>query len=218
MFIETVTGTNGLIVPPQGYLPGLRRLLDKYGILLVCDEVMCGLGRTGRWFACDHWNVVPDILTMAKGITSSYMPLGVVAVKPKIAQYFDEKVFSGGLTYSGHPLSLAAACATIKVLEEEHIIENAQLMGNYMHEHLLKLQQMHPCIGEVRSIGLFGAIELVKDRKSKAPLAAYTVKGSAMGMMMKYLRDHGVFAFSAANLLMTNPPLIVTKVSQHTRA
>ena len=173
MFIETVTGTNGILPPPKGYLVGLRKLLTKYGILLVCDEVMCGLGRTGAWFACDNWNVVPDIITMAKGVTSAYLPLGVVAVSEEIAKHFDDQVYSGGLTYNGHPLCLAAAVANLQVMEDEKVVENAKKMGVVMARHHQELKSKHICVGDVRSIGLFGCLELVKDRKSKEPLAPY---------------------------------------------
>ncbi len=171
MFIETVTGTNGLIVPPDGYLQGLRQLCDKYGILLVCDEVMAGFGRTGEWFAVDHWNIVPDIMTMAKGLTSSYLPLGGVAMSDKIADHFRKNVFYGGLTYNAHPLSLAAAIATIEVMEEEDIVGNAKRMGKVMAALHDDLKAEHPSVGDVRSIGLFGVIELVKNRETKEAAA-----------------------------------------------
>jgi len=211
MFIETVTGTNGIIPPPAGYLPGLRKLLDKYGILLVCDEVMCGLGRTGAWFAVDHWNVVPDIITMAKGITSAYVPLGVVAVSKKIAATFDDRVYSGGLTYSGHPLSLACANETIRVMEDEKLVENAREMGKVMKDLHQQMKAKHKSVGDVRSIGLFGAIELVKNRKTKEPLVPFGGSAPVAGKIANYFRDNGIYVHLAGHLLLTNPPLCINK-------
>jgi taurine--2-oxoglutarate transaminase len=206
IFIETVTGTNGLIVPPDGYLPGLRQLCDKYGILLVCDEVMAGFGRTGEWFAVDHWNIVPDIMTMAKGLTSSYLPLGCVAMNSKIADYFGKNVYYGGLTYNAHPLSLAAAIATIEVMEEEDIVGNAKRMGKVMAALHDDLKAEHVSVGDVRSIGLFGVIELVKNRRTKEPLPA-----TEMAKVSADLREHGLYHFASGQLLFTNPPLIITE-------
>jgi taurine--2-oxoglutarate transaminase len=206
VFIETVTGTNGLIVPPDGYLQGLRQLCDKYGILLVCDEVMAGFGRTGEWFAVDHWNVVPDLLTMAKGLTSSYLPLGCAAMSDKIADYFGKNVYYGGLTYNAHPLSLAAAIATIEVMEEEDIVGHAQRMGQVMAALHDDLKAEHPAVGDVRSIGLFGVLELVKNRETKEPLPAADMAG-----VSAYLKEHGLYHFAPGNLLFTNPPLIITE-------
>jgi len=209
MIVETVTGTNGIIPPPQGYLQGLRKLLTKYGILMICDEVMCGLGRTGEWFACDHWSVVPDILTMAKGVTSAYMPLGVVAISPEIAATFEEKVFSGGLTYQGHPMCLAAGCATLKVLEEENIVQKAKETGIYMASLLQSMKDKHISVGDVRSIGLFGALELVKNRYTKEPFVPAV--HPAIGKMQTFMKERGVVTFINGNILHTNPPLIITK-------
>ena len=163
ILIETVTGTNGIIIPPEGYLQGVRELCDRYGILLIADEVMSGFGRTGKWFAVDHWNVVPDLMTMAKGLTSGYAPLGAVAMKPEIANYFNERVYQSGLTYNAHPISLAAAVANIRVMQEDHLVEHAQVMGPVLRRMLTDLGEKHPSVGEVRNIGLFGIIELVKD-------------------------------------------------------
>src|SRR5512136_1737336 len=196
VFIETVTGTNGLIVPPDGYLQGLRQLCDKYGILLVCDEVMAGFGRTGEWFAVDHWNIVPDIMTMAKGLTSSYLPLGGVAMSGKIADYFGKNVYYGGLTYNAHPMSLAAAIATIDVMEEEDIVGNSKRMGKVMAALHDDLKAEHASVGDVRSIGLFGVIELVKNRGTKEPLAA-----ADMARVSAYLKEHGLYHFASGHLL-----------------
>jgi len=211
VFIETVTGTNGLIVPPDGYLQGLRALCDKHGTLLICDEVMCGLGRTGAWFAVDHWNVVPDIITMAKGLTSAYMPLGCVAMSEKIARHFDDRVFSGGLTYNGHPMSLAAAIANLKVLEDDDLIGNAQRMGRVMSDLLADLKAEHPSVGDVRSIGLFGIVELVKNRETKEPLAPYNGSSEPMQELVAYFKEKGLYTFTHWNNFFTNPPLCVTE-------
>jgi len=206
MFIETVTGTNGLIVPPDGYLQGLRQLCDKYGILLVCDEVMAGFGRTGAWFAVDHWNIVPDIMTMAKGLTSSYLPLGAVAMSEKIADHFRKNVFYGGLTYNAHPLCLAAAIATIEVMEEDDIVGNSKRVGNVMAQLHDDLKAEHTSVGDVRSIGLFGVIELVKNRATKEVMPA-----ADMAKVSAYLKEHGLYHFASGHLLFTNPPLIITE-------
>ncbi|HET7088837.1 MAG TPA: aminotransferase class III-fold pyridoxal phosphate-dependent enzyme, partial [Anaerolineae bacterium] len=211
VFIETVTGTNGLIVPPNGYLQGLRALCDKYGILLICDEVMCGLGRAGEWFAVDHWNVVPDIITMAKGLTSAYMPLGCVALSEKIAHYFDDRVFSGGLTYNGHPMCLAAAVANLKVLEEDDLVGNARRMGNVMAGLLDDLKAEHPSVGDVRSIGLFGIVELVKSRKTKEPLAPFDGTSEPMQKLAAFFKQKGLYIFTHSNTFFTNPPLCITE-------
>lgn len=212
VFIETVTGTNGLIVPPDGYLQGLRELCTKHGILLICDEVMAGLGRTGEWFAVDNWGVVPDIITMAKGLTSAYLPLGCVAMKESIAEYFGKNVYYGGLTYNAHPMSLAAAVATLEVLENDDVIGNARRMGKVMSTMLDDLKAEHPSVGDVRSIGLFGVIELVKNRETREPLAPFNVDGTEpMKKLGGYLKEHGIYAFTHWNLLFTNPPLIITE-------
>lgn len=206
VLIETVTGTNGLIVPPDGYLPGLRQLCDQYGILLICDEVMAGFGRTGEWFAVDHWGVVPDIMTMAKGLTSSYLPLGAVAIGGQVADYFRKNTFYGGLTYNAHPMSLAAAIETIKVMEDEDIVGNAKRMGMVMARLLDDLKAEHPSVGEVRSIGLFGVIELVKNRETKEVMPV-----DEMAKASVYLKEQGLYHFAPGHLLFTNPPLIITE-------
>lgn len=211
IFVETVTGSNGIIPPPNGYLQGLRKLCDKYGIVMVCDEVMAGLGRTGEWFAVDHWKVVPDILTMAKGLTSAYLPLGCVAVNSKIAKEFDNRVFYGGLTYQSHPLCLATACAVLDVIEEEKIVENSKTVGKALAKNLEQMKLNHKCVGDVRSIGLFGVLELVKNRKTKEPLAKYPGTSEAMKKTIEYLKDNGIFAFNIGHLIHTNPPLVVTE-------
>ena len=206
MFLETVTGSNGIIPPPKGYLKGVRELLTKYGIMMVCDEVMAGVGRTGAWFACDHYDVVPDIMTMAKGITSAFAPLGVVAMKPEIAAAFDDKPFYGGLTYSGHPLCLSAGVATLKVIEEEGIVDNSRIVGYHLATILENMMANHKCVGDVRSIGLFGVLELVSSRKNKTPMCADT-----MAKVSRYLRKNGIYAYCNGHLFLINPPLIITK-------
>ena len=211
MFIETVTGTNGIIVPPDGYLQGLREICTRHGILLVCDEVMCGLGRTGRWFAVDHWNVVPDIITMAKGLTSAYLPLGAVAVGDRIASYYDKNVFYGGLTYNAHPMSLAAAEACILAMQEDKTMEHTQRMGRVLSELHQQMKAKHRSVGDVRSIGLFGVLELVRNRKTKEPMAPFNGTSPEMQKLGGFLREQGMYAFVNWNNLFTNPPLCITE-------
>jgi taurine--2-oxoglutarate transaminase len=210
-FLEPVTGTNGVLVPPDGFLRGIRDLCTKYGILMVADEVMSGFGRTGEWFAVDHWRVVPDLLTMAKGLTSAYVPLGAVGMRRGIADHFKDKVFYGGLTYNSHPLGCAAALATLQVYEDDRLIENARRMGGVMKDMLAALQAKHPSVGAVRSIGLFGIVELVKDRTSMQPLAPFNGSSEPMNMLRKIFRDEGLYTFVRFNYFFTNPPLIITE-------
>jgi taurine---2-oxoglutarate transaminase len=210
ILIESVTGTNGVIIPPDGYLQGVRAICDRYGIVMICDEVMSGFGRTGKWFAVDHWNVTPDIMTMAKGLTSAYAPLGAVAMKPAIAAAFDEHVYEGGLTFNGHPISLAAACAVIKVMQEDRMVEQAAETGKVLADMLAELVQRHPSVGDVRSIGLFGIIELVKDRASKEPMAPYNGSSKEMMAFKKYMLDHGVYLYTHWHTALIIPPLIIT--------
>ena len=209
IIIETVTGTNGIIIPPQGYLQGLREICDTNNILLICDEVMSGFGRTGEWFAVDHWNVIPDLMTMAKGLTSAYAPLGAVAIRDEIAEFFDEKVYYGGLTYNSHPISLAAAIANIKVMKEDRIIENSKKMGTVLRRHLNDLGEKHASVGEIRSIGLFSAIEVVRNQKTREPMAPYNGNSPEMTEVKQYLLDNGLFTFIHWNVIMVNPPLII---------
>jgi taurine--2-oxoglutarate transaminase len=209
--IETVTGTNGIHVPPDGYLEGVRALCDKHGILLICDEVMSGFGRTGEWFAVDHWDVVPDILTMAKGLTSAYVALGAVGIRRKIADHFKDKVYYGGLTYNSHPLGCAAALATIAVYEEDNLLERARKMGVVMKQMHQELKSKHPSVGDVRSIGLFGIVELVKDRKTMEPLAPFNGTSPEMQALGKFFREEGLYTFVRWNGFFTNPPLTITE-------
>jgi len=211
MFIETVTGTNGLIVPPDGYLQGLRAICDANGILLVCDEVMCGLGRTGSWFAVDQWKVVPDMITMAKGLTSAYLPLGAVAMSEGIAAHFDKNVFYGGLTYNAHPMSLAAAEACLQVMIDEDMIGHAKRMGRVLSELHQEMKRKHASVGDVRSIGLFGVLELVKNRATKEPMAPFNGTSTEMQKLGAFLRQEGMYAFINWNNLFTNPPLCITE-------
>jgi taurine--2-oxoglutarate transaminase len=211
VLIESVTGANGVIIPPDGYLEGVRALCDKYGIVMIADEVMSGFGRTGKWFAVDHWGVVPDIITMAKGLTSAYAPLGAVAMKPEIAAAFDERVFESGLTYTSHPISLAAAIANIRVLQEDKIVEHAAEMGPVLHKLLTDLGETHPSVGEVRSLGLFGIIELVKNRKTKEPLAAWNSTSPEMMAFRKACLEHGLYLYTHWHTVLIIPPLIITE-------
>ncbi|HYV44340.1 MAG TPA: aminotransferase class III-fold pyridoxal phosphate-dependent enzyme [Myxococcaceae bacterium] len=214
IMMETVTGTNGIIVPPEGYLQGLRELCDRTGILLILDEVMCGFGRTGKWFACNHWNVVPDIMTVAKGLTSSYLPLGAVLMRDRVAAHFDKNVFAGGLTYNSHPMSCAAALATIAVYEEDKLVENAAKLGQVLSRELNKLKEKHPSVGEVRAIGLFSIVELVKDRRTREPLVPFNAKPDQMGAMSQisaFFRENGLFTFVRWNNFFVNPPLCITE-------
>jgi taurine--2-oxoglutarate transaminase len=211
VLIESVTGTNGVIIPPEGYLEGVRTLCDKYGIVMIADEVMSGFGRTGKWFAVDHWGVVPDIITMAKGLTSAYAPLGAVAMKPEIAAAFDERVFESGLTYTSHPISLAAAIANIQVMREDKIVEHAAEMGPVLHKLLADLGETHPSVGEVRSLGLFGIIELVKDRKTKEPMTAWNSSSPEMMAFRKACLEHGLYLYTHWHTVLIIPPLIITE-------
>jgi taurine---2-oxoglutarate transaminase len=211
VLLESVTGTNGIIIPPDGYLPGVRALCDKYGILLIADEVMSGFGRTGKWFAVDHWGVRPDMMTMAKGLTSAYAPLGAVGMTEKIAHFFDEQVFESGLTYTSHPISLAAAIANIQVMQEDHLVEHAAEMGPVLHRMLADLGENHPSVGEVRSIGLFGIIELVKDRSTKEPLVPWNSSSPVMAAFRKYCLDHGLYIYTHWHTALVIPPLPISE-------
>jgi adenosylmethionine-8-amino-7-oxononanoate aminotransferase len=211
ILMESVTGTNGIIIPPDGYMQGVRSLCDKYDIVMIADEVMSGFGRTGKWFAVEHWNVVPDIITMAKGLTSAYAPLGAVAMKPEIAEAFNEHPFESGLTYTSHPISLAAAVANINVMREDKIVEHAATMGPVLKRMLTDLGEAHPSIGEVRNIGLFGILELVKDRKTKEPMAPWNGSSPEMTALRKYCLDNGLFLYTHWHTVLIIPPLIITE-------
>ena len=204
IFMEGVTGSNGLIVPPDDYWPRIREICNKYGILLVSDEVMSGWGRTGKWFAVDNWDVVPDMITTAKGITSGYVPLGALIVSDKIAAHFENKMLWCGLTYSGHPLACAAGVATIQVYEDDHLIENAVKVGQYLGQRLEQIKSQHASVGDVRYIGLFTALEIVKSKQTKAPIDPLTE-------VAKFLKDNGLFTFVFHNILFVVPPLCITE-------
>jgi taurine--2-oxoglutarate transaminase len=209
LFVEPVTGTNGILIPPDGYLQGVRDICTNHGILLVADEVMSGFGRTGEWFAVNHWNIVPDLMTMAKGLTSAYVPLGAVGMRREIAKAFTDKVFYGGLTYNSHPLACAAALATLDVYEDENLIANARRLGAVMKRLLDELASRHPIVGATRSIGLFGIVELVTDRKTMEPLAPFNGTSDPMQRIARYFREHGLYTFVRWNTFFTNPPLSI---------
>ncbi|HET7082553.1 MAG TPA: aminotransferase class III-fold pyridoxal phosphate-dependent enzyme [Candidatus Limnocylindria bacterium] len=209
--METVTGTNGILIPPDGYLEGIRELCTRHGIVMICDEVMAGFGRTGRWFAVDHWGVVPDLMTMAKGLTSSYLPLGAVAMSPKIADFFNDKVYFGGLTYSSHPISCAAAIAAVSVLRDEDMVGNAARLDPVLKELLAGLQERHPSVGTVRSIGLFGVFELVRSRETMEPMAPFNGSSPEMAALDAKLRADGLYTMLHWNQVFTNPPLCITE-------
>ncbi len=211
ILLETVTGTNGIHIPPDGYLEGLRALCDTHGILLICDEVMTGFGRTGAWFAVNHWNVVPDILTMAKGLTSAYVALGAVGVRRKIADHFKDKVLYGGLTYNSHPLGCAAGVATLDVYEQDDLINRARQTGAVMRGMLEELKAKHPSVGDFRSIGLFGLVELVRNRKTMEPMAPFNGTSPEMQALARFFREEGLYTFVRWNGFFTNPPLCITE-------
>jgi taurine---2-oxoglutarate transaminase len=209
--LEPVVGTNGVLVPPDGYLEGVRALCTKYGIVLIADEVMSGFGRTGAWFAVDHWHVVPDLLTMAKGLTGAYVPLGAVGMRRAIAEHFARRVFFGGLTYNSHPVGCAAALATLAVYEEDGLVERARRMGEVMKTLMAELEARHAIVGATRSIGLFGIVELVKDRTSREPLAPFNGTSEPMKRLATFFRDEGLYTMVRWNTFYTNPPLTITE-------
>jgi len=211
IIVEPVVGTNGVLIPPDGYMQGLRKLCDKHGILLIADEVMAGFGRTGEWFSVDHWKVVPDLISMAKGLTSAYVQLGAVGMRRQIADHFEKNVFYGGLTYNSHPLACAAALATIAVYEEDNLIENSRRMGTVLRVLLEDLQSHHPSVGATRNIGLFGIVELVRNRATREPLAPFNGTSPEMQAFGKFLRQEGLYTFVRWNTFFTNPPLCITE-------
>jgi taurine---2-oxoglutarate transaminase len=209
--LEPVTGTNGILIPPDGYLQGVRTLCDRYGILMIADEVMSGFGRTGAWFAVNHWNVVPDILTMAKGLTSAYVQLGAVGMKRRIADHFTNSPFPSGLTYNSHTLGCAAALAAIAVIEEDGLVERARQTGRLMADLLTDLAVRHPSVGAVRSIGLFGIVELVRNRTTMEPMAPFNGTSPEMAALSQFFRDEGLYTIVRWNYFFTNPPLPITE-------
>jgi taurine---2-oxoglutarate transaminase len=214
LILETVTGTNGVIPPPPGYLQSVREVCDRHGILLILDEVMAGFGRTGKWFACENWDVVPDIITLAKGINSGYVPLGAMTVSAKIADWLQDKYFAGGLTYSGHPLACAAGVASIEAFREEGIVENAAKMGEVLGDGLAALADKHESIGEVRGLGLFYGVELVKNRETREPLVPFNASGEAFAPMAKIGKaalERGLYLMTHWNVIIVAPPLTITR-------
>ena len=209
--LEPVVGTNGILIPPDGYMQGVREICDRHGILLIADEVMSGFGRTGEWFAVDHWGVVPDLITLAKGLTASYLPLGAVVMRRAIADAFTDRPFFGGLTYNSHPMGCAASLATIAVYEQDGLVENAKRMGRLMRSHHERMMERHPSVGSGRNIGLFGMLELVRDRAAYEPMAPYNGTSDEMKAVAKSLRDDGLYTFVRWNGIMTNPPLSITE-------
>ncbi len=208
--LEPVVGTNGILIPPDGYMQAVREICDRHGILLIADEVMSGFGRTGRWFAVDHWDVVPDIMTMAKGLTSAVVPLGAVGMRPHVARAFQEKAFPGGLTYNSHPLACAAANATLAVYEAEDLVGHAARMGEVLRAGLQDLARRHPSVGATRSIGLFGIVELVRDRQAFEPMTPYNGTSPEMAALGRFFREQGLYTFVRWNTFFTNPPLVIT--------
>jgi taurine--2-oxoglutarate transaminase len=216
LIVEPITGSNGRIVPPQGYMQRLRRICDDYGMLLIYDEVMTGFGRTGRWFAADHWDAVPDIMTLSKGINNGALPLGAVLLRKNLAEYFDSEILYTGLTQFGNPVACAAAVATIQVMEEEGLIENSRTLGGDLLEALQAIQDRHPSIGDVRGLGLFAAIDFVKDRQTREPIVPWTIQGyenksPIMQKLLIELKEGGLYAYSRWNTLFICPPLCITK-------
>jgi taurine--2-oxoglutarate transaminase len=214
VILETVTGTNGVIVPPDGYLQAIREVCDRHGILLITDEVMAGFGRTGKWFGVEHWDVVPDIITVAKGINSGYVPLGAMVVREPIAKWVRDKYFAGGLTYSGHPLACASAVASIEAFKEEGIVENAAEMGCVFADELRGLEERHPSIGQVRGLGCLWGIELVKNRETHEPLVPFNASGEAfapVARVSKAALERGLYLMTHWNVIMVCPPLTITR-------
>jgi taurine---2-oxoglutarate transaminase len=210
VFLETIVGTNGILIPPDGYVQGVREICNRHGILMVADEVMAGFGRTGKWFAIQHWDTVPDLMTMAKGLTSSYLPLGAVAMNHRIADYFDDHFYYGGLTYSSHAISCAAAVANIAVYEEDDLIGNAARLGPVMRRHHEELARKHPSVGAIRNLGLFGIIDLVRSQDPWTPLTPFNGTSDEMKAIGKFLRQNGLYTMIANNSIHTNPPLCIT--------
>ena len=209
--LETITGSNGVIIPPEGYLKGVRQICDDFGIMLICDEVMAGFGRTGKMFGFENWEVAPDMVTFAKGVTCGYVQLGGVAVSKEIAAFFEDNVLKCGLTYSGHPLACAAGIACLEFYSENNILDNVNSSGKVLGELLEELKEKHPSVGDVRYIGLFSAVELVKDKNTREPLVSYgsDPKGIMKSIVGK-LAAEGFMTYSHENMILIAPPLIIT--------
>src|SRR5256712_11953636 len=211
--LESVSGTNGVLVPPDGYMQGVRELCTKHGILMICDEVMAGFGRTGEWFAINHWNVVPDMISMAKGLTSAYVQLGAVGMRRALADHFKDKVFYGGLTYNNHPPACAGAPAAIQIDGDGKRVQKARQLGRLPKELHAELARKHPSVGAARSIGLFGLIELVRDKAKKTPLAPFNGTSDEMQSLAKFFRQEGLYTFVRWHTFFTNPPLCITEAA-----
>lgn len=215
VIVEPIVGTNGVIIPPPEYMPRLREICDKHGVLLIADEVMTGWCRTGEWFAMDHWKVVPDILTTAKGITSAYVPLGLCATTQKIADHFVENYFAHGHTYEAHPLTLAAGIAAIREYHRQNLLERTRQMGDYLGERLHALKSRHPSIGEVRGLGLFWGVDLAENPTTRKPFNTYKDKVNNQSLVVDRvaaeMMKNGVFAVSWVNHIVVAPPLIVSR-------
>lgn len=214
--METITGSNGVIIPPEGYLQGVRKICDEFGIMMICDEVMAGWGRTGKMFAFENFGVKPDIVSFAKGVTCGYVQLGGVVVSKEIAAYFDDHLLSCGLTYSAHPLACAAGIACVNYYKEANILENVNRVGKVLGDILEELKAKHACVGDVRYIGLFSSIELVKDKATKEPLVPYGKDPEGrMGKIIGALKAKGFMTYSHENMIFVSPPLIITKEQIH---
>ena len=211
VMVEGITGSNGILVPPDDYFPKLRAVCDKYDILLITDEVMSGFGRTGKWLATQHYGILPDIVTCAKGLTSGYMPLGAAIVSQKIADYFEDHFLAGGLTYSSHPVSCAAALTNLAIYEEEHLFEHTLELGAYLGERLEAMKARYACVGDVRYKGLFSVIELVRDKVTKEPLAPFNGTSPEMARLAAHIKGKHVYAYTRFNFAFVCPPLVVTK-------
>ncbi|UWQ89381.1 aminotransferase class III-fold pyridoxal phosphate-dependent enzyme [Rhodobacteraceae bacterium M382] len=213
VILEPIVGTNGILVPPDGYLQSIKATCEKYGILLIADEVMAGFGRTGKWFAVNHWGVQPDIITSAKGINSGYVPLGTMSVSTEIHNWLRDTPLPGGLTYAGHPLACASGVAAIRAMQEEDTLAHATAMGETLRAELHKLAEKHPCIGDIRGKGMFNGIELVKNRATREPLVPFAAKGDAakpMNDMMGYAMNNGLYLSFFSNVIRLTPPLNIS--------
>ena len=214
ILLEGQSGSSGCFLYPDGYLKAVRETCNKHGILLIMDEVMSGFGRTGKWFGFQHHDIVPDMIAMAKGLTCGYLPFGCLMVSDKIASKYDDAVLPLGLTYSAHPVSCAAALETLKIYEDDGLIENAEAMGRYLDSQIEEMKQKHPSIGDWRNTGLLGCLELVKNRKTKEPMAPFNAKPDEMAVMNKVaakIKELGMYTFVRWGYVFIAPPLIVTK-------
>ena len=219
VIIEPIVGTNGIIVPPDGYLKSISETCKKHGILLIADEVMAGFGRTGKWFAVDHWGIEPDMISSAKGINSGYVPLGTLSVSKNLADWLKDYPFPGGLTYAGHPLACASGVAAIRAMEDENVLDNATEMGALLRAKLGEMVQRHPSIGDIRGKGMFNGVELVKNRETREPLVPFVAKGDAakpMADMMAFAMKNGLYLSFFSNVIRLTPPLNITRADLET--